>query len=62
MAYEKWHVGQLAIFPPLFFFFYISFIVIKSRRRSQGAEATRATFESLNNCTGSSEPLLNQEM
>lgn len=50
--------GQLAIFPPLL---YISFLVINSGERSLGTKATHATFESLNNCTGSLEALLNQE-
>lgn len=50
---------QLAVFLPLF---YMSFIVIKSGRRSQGTEATHASFESLNHCTGRFEALLKQEM
>lgn len=58
MAYEKWHVCQLAIFPPLF---YISFIII-SEGRSLGTEATYTTFENLSNCTGSLKALLSQEM
>lgn len=45
-----------------FFFFNMSFIEIKSGRRSQGIEATDAPFESLNHCTGSFEALLNPEM
>ena len=59
MSYEEWPGCHLAIFPlPL----YISFIVMKSGKRSLGTEATHGTFESLNNCIGSSEALVNQEM
>lgn len=42
-------------------FFYISFTV-RNPERSQGTEATHATFESLNNGPGSLETLLEQEM
>lgn len=35
---------------------------MKSGKRSLGPEATHGTFESFNNCIGSSEALINQEM
>lgn len=50
---------QLATFPPLL---HLSSIAVKLGERSPGTAAPHATFESPNNCIGSSEALVNHEM